>query len=79
MSQLILPQSSAARALRQSSIPALRTLVLEETTDAVVISGQLSSYYLKQLAQVAVIPALAGRELRNRVIVERTPALSVAD
>jgi hypothetical protein len=29
------------------------------------------SYYLKQLAQETVMPVLDGRELRNRVTVQR--------
>ena len=68
-----MPDSSAVLALRQSSIPALRSLVLEETNDALEIHGHLPSYYLKQLAQEAVMPSLGGRELRNRVVVVRTP------
>jgi hypothetical protein len=75
MSTATLPTSSAALALRQSPIPALRGLVLEETEEAVAIYGHLSSYYLKQLAQEAVMPALGGRELRNRVVVVRTQTM----
>jgi hypothetical protein len=80
MATSTMPHSSAALALRQSPIPALRKLVLEETDDAVVIYGHLSSYYLKQMAQETVMPALGGRELRNRVVVVPTQVvLSVAD
>jgi hypothetical protein len=71
MTTSILEQSRAAKALRQSPIPALRKLSLDETDAAVVISGNVPSYYLKQLAQEAVIPLLAGRELHNRVTVVR--------
>jgi hypothetical protein len=63
--------SPAALALRLSPIPALRQLTLEETDTAVVIQGSLPSYYLKQLAQEAVMPALHGRSLLNRVEVVR--------
>jgi hypothetical protein len=64
-------QSQAALALRQSPIPALRKLTVEETDTAVVIVGRVSSYYLKQLAQETVMSVLDGRELHNRVAVER--------
>ncbi len=59
----------ASQALRQSSIPALRKLAVEETDVAVVIQGSVSSYYLKQLAQEAVMPVLGRRELHNHVTV----------
>jgi hypothetical protein len=65
--------SRAATALRQNSIPCLRRLCVEESEAVVVIAGQVSSYYLKQLAQEAIMPALAGRELINRVTVVRSP------
>jgi hypothetical protein len=64
-------QSLGSAALRQSPIPALRKLSIEETDAAVVICGTVSSYYLKQLAQETIMPVLAGRELHNRVAVVR--------
>jgi hypothetical protein len=63
--------SSAAQALRQSPIPALRMLQVQETEAGVVISGRVSSYYLKQLAQETILPLLDHRELVNRVTVVR--------
>jgi hypothetical protein len=57
--------------LRHSPLPALRKLSLEETETTVVIQGQVSSYYLKQLAQETILPLLSGRELTNRVEVVR--------
>jgi hypothetical protein len=75
MSSTTLEPSRAAQALRRSPIPALRKLSLEETDGVVVINGRVSSYYLKQLAQEAVMPVLGGRELRNRVAVVREPVL----
>jgi len=63
--------SPGSAALRQSPIPALRKLSVEETDAAVVICGAVSSYYLKQLAQETIMPVLAGRELHNRVAVVR--------
>jgi hypothetical protein len=79
MATATLRNSSAALALRQSPIPALRCLVLEETDEAVAIYGHLSSYYLKQLAQETVMPTLGGRELRNRVVVVRTQTMLQVD
>jgi hypothetical protein len=57
--------------LRKSPIPALRKLRIEETDAEIVITGCVPSYYLKQLAQEAVMPFLAQRALRNRVTVEQ--------
>ena len=71
MSTSTLGQSRATQALRLSPLPALRRLSLEETDAAVVISGKVSSYYLKQLAQETVMPLLEGRQLLNRVVVVR--------
>jgi hypothetical protein len=71
MSILTVEQSRAAQALLRSPIPALRRLSLAETHEVVEIHGSVVSYYLKQLAQEAVMPALDGRELRNRVAVFR--------
>ncbi len=59
------------QALRQSPIPELRGLRVEEAGDALVLSGRVHSYYLKQMAQETVLPLLNGRELNNRVLVRR--------
>ena len=67
----VLAGSQAAGALQHSPIPALRKLVIEETDAAVVIQGSVTSYYLKQLAQEALMPYLDGRTLHNRVTVAR--------
>jgi hypothetical protein len=71
MSTSTLEESQASQALRQSPIPALRKLSLEETEGVVVIHGKVASYYQKQLAQEALMPVLGGRKLVNRVIVSR--------
>ena len=71
MSTPTLEQSRALLALRHSPLPALRKLSLEETEAVVVIHGQVSSYYLKQLAQETIMPVLGGRKLVNRVLVAR--------
>ena len=59
----------AASLLKENAVSDLRNLNVTESDDEIVISGIVSSYYLKQMAQEAVRPALAGRRLRNRVIV----------
>lgn len=67
MSTSTLDQSRLAQALRRSPIPALRKLSLAESDETVTIQGQVTSYYLKQLAQETVLPLLDGRQLLNRV------------
>jgi hypothetical protein len=47
-------------------------LSVEENERTVVLSGSVSSYYLKQLAQETVMPILGSRELENRVLVVRS-------
>lgn len=66
------PSTRLAQALRQSPIPALRKLSVEETGTDVVITGRVSTYYLKQLAQETVMPLLNRRQLRNQVTVVRS-------
>jgi hypothetical protein len=58
--------------LTASPLPQLRRLVVTVRGDEVVITGQVSSYYLKQLAQETVRPALGDRRLLNRVEVCRS-------
>ncbi len=72
MSTSTLDQSRLALALHRSPIPALRKLTLEETEASIIIQGQVSSYYLKQLAQETLLPLLDGRRLLNRVQVVTT-------
>lgn len=74
MSPSTLEQSDLALALRRSPLPALRKLALEESENRVIIEGQVSSYYLKQLAQETILPLLDGRQLINRVHVVTTLA-----
>jgi hypothetical protein len=71
MAPATLVQVRADQALRQSPIPALRKLQVEESDLEIVISGSVSSYYLKQLAQETIMPLLGQRELLNRVKVVR--------
>ena len=60
-----------AAVLTGSPLPQLRRLVVTVSEEEVVITGQVPSYYLKQLAQEAVRPAVGQRRLRNRVEVCR--------
>ncbi len=57
--------------LRQSSLPDIRHLDVEENEFEVILTGVVSSYYLKQLAQETIRGALGERRLRNRVIVSK--------
>jgi osmotically-inducible protein OsmY len=59
----------ADQTLLKSPIPALRRLNIEESDEEVVLSGSVPSYYLKQLAQETVMPAVGSRQLRNRISV----------
>jgi len=69
MSMATVQESRAALVLRESPIPALRKLSIEETEAIVLINGKVPSYYLKQMAQEAIMPLLDGRALVNRVLV----------
>ena len=71
MSTSTLEQSHACLALRNSPIPVLRQLAVEENDSAVVISGRVPSYYFKQLAQETIRCVLGNRKLLNRVTVVR--------
>jgi hypothetical protein len=61
----------ATQALRQSAIPAIRRLTVHGTGAELILSGRVSSYYIKQMAQEAVLPYLGGRSLVNKVVVVR--------
>lgn len=74
MSTSTLEQSQLTLALRSSPIPALRKLTVAESETTVTIQGQVTSYYLKQLAQETILPLLDGRQLLNRVQVVTTTA-----
>ena len=53
--------------LAASPLPQLRRLVVTATDNEVVITGRVGTYYLKQLAQEALRPALGDRRLINQV------------
>ncbi|MCI0699784.1 MAG: BON domain-containing protein [Planctomycetia bacterium] len=56
-----------AEVLTSSPLGQLRRLVVTASETEVVITGQVSSYYLKQLAQETIRPTLGQRTLRNHV------------
>ncbi len=67
-------QDVAARAsdmLSKSSVRELRQIRVDETDEAVELSGTVRSYYHKQLAQETVRSVASGRRLINRVEVHR--------
>ena len=71
MSRICATQVRAAQALKQSSHPALRHLRVEETDESIIISGRVSSYYLKQLAQETIMPVRGSLLLVNQVLVAK--------
>jgi hypothetical protein len=54
-------------ALTTSPLGQLRRLTVTADDTQVVITGRVSSYYLKQMAQEAIRPVLGQRTLFNRV------------
>lgn len=71
MNTATLPHSKISSLLRHSPLPDLRRLHVEESEFEVVITGTVSSYYLKQLAQESIRTAIGERRLRNRVVVSK--------
>jgi hypothetical protein len=62
--------SQAAHALKRSLHPALRHLRVETNDSDLIISGRVTSYYLKQLAQETIMPVRGELQLVNRIAVE---------
>ncbi len=56
-----------AEALTTSPLGQLRRLVVVVKDHEVIITGQVSSYYLKQMAQETIRPAIGDRVLLNYV------------
>jgi hypothetical protein len=59
--------SQATHALKRSSHPALRKLSVEGTPETLIISGKVTSYYLKQMAQETIMPVRGTLALVNRI------------
>lgn len=68
---LTLEESEIVQALRRSKVPTLRRVEVEETETTVTLIGSVPSFYLKQLAQEAVMPLCEKRQLINKVEVVR--------
>jgi hypothetical protein len=60
-------QKRAQKALRASPFYALRELLVDWDDDALVISGMVSSFYHKQLAQEVVRHAAEGVDVVNAI------------
>jgi hypothetical protein len=60
-------QPRAEAALAQSPVHELRNLQVEQLDDALCISGMVSSFYHKQLAQEVVRSVCQGIELVNSI------------
>lgn len=56
-----------AEALTTSPLGQLRRLVVIVKDNEVILTGQVSSYYLKQMAQETIRPAIGDRVLVNCV------------
>jgi len=57
----------ALAVLAQSGVAELRFLRVDEDETQICLSGRVRSFYHKQLAQEAIRPIAAGRQLINRV------------
>jgi hypothetical protein len=68
----VLSPTGPAEVLTSSPLPQLRRLVVTVNDGEVVITGQVPTYYLKQLAQETLRPAVGRRKLLNRVEVCRS-------
>jgi osmotically-inducible protein OsmY len=64
-------QAAAIAALRASNYVGLRNLTCQVQDGVVEISGQVASYYLKQLAQTSVLPLSPIGSVRNLVEVSQ--------
>jgi len=69
MSAQLLERHDVSDLLTSSSNPELRRLSVRETEDEIRITGLVSSYYLKQMAQESIRSAIVGRRLVNKVVV----------
>lgn len=71
MNAMATPCMEPAEVLHKSPLPQLRRLHVVVNEQEVIITGQVTSYYMKQLAQESLRPLLGRRRLVNRVEVCR--------
>lgn len=64
------PQSEVHAALRACGYPGLGEVECDLEEGDVVISGRVSTFYLKQIAQEAVSRTLPGSRVRNLIRVD---------
>lgn len=67
MSATLICNEPACDILRNSTMIDLRRLHVVESDGEIVLTGNVHSYYLKQLAQELLLPVLGDRFLRNRI------------
>lgn len=60
-------QTRAQQALSNSPVYALRELTVEPRDDGLLISGSVTSFYHKQLAQELVLAVVGSVEVVNKV------------
>lgn len=68
----------ANQALKQHPNSALRQVIAETSEGRIVLSGNLGSYYAKQIAQEAVFQVSDGIEIENRIRVRKPYQKKVA-
>lgn len=61
--------SNPTEALANSPLEKLRRIIVTADDEQVILSGRVSSYYLKQMAQETVRPTLGSRKLINNIVV----------
>ena len=66
-SSVLVAKPEPAEILTTSPLPQLRRLVVTVSEGEVVITGQVSSFYFKQLAQETIRPSVGRRRILNRV------------
>jgi osmotically-inducible protein OsmY len=66
-------KSRVQQSIRCSQNPSFRELAVNEENGAIILSGQLPSYYLKQMVQTIACSVDGVRRLENRVEVVRRP------
>ena len=56
----------------------VRNLAIELRAERVILRGQVTSYYIKQLAQHGICDVFPDLNLENSIVVEKSPELSEA-